>query len=197
MTAVAMLAKAPRPGTVKTRLARDIGDFAAAEVYRRIGRQVAVSVGSALAVTVWYDPPDAEAEMRGWLGDHEYRPQCGADLGERMRAACDGHFSQGDTPVIVIGADCPGVTAETIREAERLLAGADVAIGPSVDGGYYLLGLNRREPGIFSGVPWGTGGVLGITEAYCRDRQLAVALLPVRRDVDTIEDLVALGLERS
>lgn len=197
MTAVALLAKAPRPGAVKTRLARDIGDLAAADVYRRIGRQVVEAVGSDFAVTIWYDPPDAEGEMRAWLGEHEYLVQRGADLGERMRVACDGHFSRGDAPVIVIGADCPAVTAGTIREAERLLASVDVAIGPSVDGGYYLLGLNRREPEIFTGIPWGTGRVLGITEAYCRERELAVGLLPAQRDVDTVADLAALGMERS
>ena len=197
MTAIALLAKAPRPGAVKTRLARDVGDAAAAGIYRRIGRQVAHAVGSTLALTVWYDPPDAEREMRAWLGEHEYRPQEGADLGERMRATFEWHFSRGDAPVIVIGADCPAVTAATIREAERLLATVDVAIGPSVDGGYYLLGLNRREPGIFAGVPWGSGHVLGITEAYCRDRELSVGRLAVQRDVDTTEDVAVLGLDRS
>lgn len=197
MTAVALLAKAPRPGGVKTRLARDIGAVAAAEVYRRIGRRVADAVGAGFAPTVWYDPPDAESEMRAWLGELEYRSQRGRDLGARMRAACEWHFSRGDAPVIVIGADCPAVTAETVREAERLLVQADVAIGPSVDGGYYLLGLNRPEPGIFAGVPWGTGRVREVTEAYCRARQLTVGRLEIERDVDTVEDLAALGIERS
>lgn len=195
MTAVALLARAPRPGAVKTRLAREIGDIAAADVYRRIGRQVADAVGAGLAMTVWYDPPDAEAEMRAWLGEREYRPQFGGDLGERMGAACAWHFARGDAPVVVIGADCPAVTAATIREAEQLLAVVDVAIGPSVDGGYYLLGLNRPEPGIFAGVSWGSGSVREVTEAYCRRRELAVGLLSVQRDVDSLGDLTALGME--
>ncbi len=197
MTAVALLAKAPRPGAVKTRLARDIGDVKAAELYRRIGRHVACAIGSAFRLTVWYDPPDAEREMRAWLGEHEYRRQEGVDLGERMRAAFEWHLARGDAPVIAVGADCPAVTAATIREAERLLATADVAIGPSVDGGYYLLGLTRAEPGIFMGVPWGSDRVLGITEDYCRRSQLTVGWLPFERDVDTVEDLAALGLDGS
>jgi len=197
VTAVALFAKAPRPGRVKTRLAVGIGDVAAVEAYRRVGRRVAEAVGAALALTVWHDPPDARDEMQAWLGEHEFLPQCSGDLGRRMHAACAHHFGRGDAPVVLIGADCPGVTAETIRAAEGLLATVDVVIGPSADGGYYLLGLNRPEPGLFAGVPWSTPRVCEITEKYCRERELSVARLPVLRDLDTIEDLTALAEDGS
>lgn len=197
MTAVLLFAKAPRPGRVKTRLAAEIGAAAAVEAYRRIGRRVADAVGAAFALTVWYDPPDAREEMQDWLGEREFLPQCTGDLGRRMHAASEHHFARGDTPVVLIGADCPGVTAETIRAAERVLETADVTVGPSQDGGYYLLGLRRPEPGLFAGIPWSTPRVLGITEKYCRERELSIGRLPVLRDLDTAEDLAALAEDGS
>lgn len=195
MTAVALMVKAPRAGTVKTRLARDVGDHCAVAVYVQLGRQVAEAAARVAPLTVWYTPPDAEPEVRRWLGDHESRPQGPGDLGARMQEAFAAHFARGDVPVIVIGADCPGVTAAVLRDAHARLAEADVVLGPSVDGGYYLIGLNRPEPRLFADIPWSTANVLEITESRCRECDLTVERLSPLRDVDTVEDLRALGLE--
>ena len=134
--------------------------------------------------------------MRAWLGDHPYRLQERGDLGARLRAAFDAHFDGGDQPVVAIGADCPAVDAAVIQEAERRLRSVDVVIGPSEDGGYYLIGLNEPHPEVFVDVPWSDADVLRITAARCRERHLSVGLLRTLRDVDTVEDLEALGLER-
>jgi len=182
---------------VKTRLAAEVGEEAALAFYRSVGGQVGAQVATRYPLTVWYDPPDAGNEMRDWLGDHEFVSQAGADLGARMAHAFETHFQRGDAPVIVIGADAPGVSAATIGEAERALAGADVVIGPALDGGYYLLGLNAPAAGIFEGVPWGTDGVFEVTVALCRQCHLEVELLAPLRDLDTAADLRALGLERT
>ena len=197
MTAILLLAKAPRPGSVKTRLARDIGDAAAAAAYREVGSSVAAAVGAEFDLTVWYDPPDAEREMRDWLGEHEYLSQRGGDLGERMALAFETHFARGDRPVLAIGADTPGVGAPLIREAVRALREEDVVLGPALDGGYYLLGLNRPAPQLFQGVPWGTARVLQVTVALCVAHDLGVGRLAPLRDLDTVADLEALGLGRS
>jgi rSAM/selenodomain-associated transferase 1 len=194
MTMVALFAKAPRVGRVKTRLAADIGPVAATALYRRIGRQVAGAVASVCPVTVWYDPAGAEREMRVWLGDHSYRLQGGRDLGGRLRAAFDAHFAAGDAPVVAIGTDCPAVDAAVIGEAEERLRSADVVIGPSADGGYYLLGMNEPHPCLFVDVPWSTPDVLGITAKRCREHDLSVEVLRTLRDLDTVEDLEALVL---
>lgn len=195
MTAVVLMARAPRPGMVKTRLAAAVGDECAATLYRRIGREVVEGAAGAASLTVWYTPSDAEQEIRDWLGDHPCRPQAEGDLGARMHEASRFHFARGDTPVIVIGADCPGVTGEVVREAQACLGRADVVLGPSLDGGYYLVGLNRPEPRLFSDVPWGTASVLEITESRCRECDLVVERLSPLRDLDTVEDMRALGLE--
>jgi rSAM/selenodomain-associated transferase 1 len=196
VTAVLLLAKAPRPGRVKTRLAREIGATAALAAYRRVGAGVAAAVGAEFDLTVWHDPPDAEQEMRDWLGDHQYRAQQGGDLGERMSRAFAAHFDRGDRPVLAIGADTPGVGAEVVREAVRALKEADVVLGPALDGGYYLIGLNREAPRLFEGVPWGTPRVLQVTVALCVAHDLTVGRLAPLRDLDTAADLEALGLRR-
>ena len=192
-----LFARAPRAGRVKTRLAAEVGEEVALACYRSVGGQVGAQVAAGYPLTVWYDPPDALDEMRDWLGNHEFLSQAGADLGARMAHAFETHFARGDTPVIVIGADAPGVSAATIGEAERALAEADVVIGPALDGGYYLLGLKGPAAAIFDGVPWGTDGVFEVTVALCRQCHLEVKRLEPLRDLDTAADLRALGLERT
>ncbi|MGD8727470.1 MAG: TIGR04282 family arsenosugar biosynthesis glycosyltransferase [Gemmatimonadales bacterium] len=188
-----LFAKAPRPGFVKTRLARDVGDERALAVYRSVGERVVAAVAP-YPLTVWYDPPDAEVEMRAWLGAGDYRPQQGDDLGSRMLHAFRVHMAQGEAPVIAIGADTPDVTGATVAQASAMLEHADVAVGPALDGGYYLLGLNRLHASLFEGIPWGTRDVLHITECRCRDLHLTVGQLGVLRDIDTVQDLEALGM---
>jgi rSAM/selenodomain-associated transferase 1 len=195
MTAVALLAKAPVAGQVKTRLAADVGPDAAIAHYRRIGLAVAAAVGSEFSLTVWYDPPGAEAVMRAWLGARQFRVQHGADLGARMAHAFRTHFASGEVPVIAIGADCPAIDASVIGDAVRRLESHDVAIGPTVDGGYYLLGLNAPQPDLFAAVPWSTAEVFRITVDRCRARDLSVAVMPPLRDVDSLADIEALGLD--
>jgi rSAM/selenodomain-associated transferase 1 len=194
MTAIALLVKAPRSGFVKTRLAADVGEACATAVYRQIGSDVARSVARAGPLTVWYAPADEENAVRAWLGDHEYRPQGSGDLGARMQVAVSYHLDRGDGPVVVIGGDCPGVTASVVREAAARLAVADVVLGPSLDGGYYLLGLNAPESALFRDIPWSTDRVLQITESRCRACHLTFERLSPLRDLDTAEDMRALGL---
>lgn len=196
MTAVVLLAKAPRAGAVKTRLAREVGAHRALEVYRALGERVVRQLGDAYAPTVWYEPPEALDEMRAWLGEREYRPQSAGDLGERLAAALAFHLAAGQRPVLAIGADVPGITAETVRRAEALLERADVVLGPAEDGGYYLVGVTREHPTLFRGMPWGSNRVLGATLAVCRREGLAVAQLERLRDVDTVADLAAVRRER-
>jgi rSAM/selenodomain-associated transferase 1 len=193
MTRVLLFAKAPRAGLVKTRLARDVGEKRTLAVYRTVGQGVVAAV-AAYPLTVWYDPPDASQEMRAWLGEHEFRAQVGDDLGARMAHAFREHFGRGDGPLIAIGADTPDVSAATIAQAIHILDRADVAIGPALDGGYYLLGLKAPHERLFDGVPWGTPDVLQVTERRCQDLDITVGQLGVLRDIDTAEDLRALGM---
>ena len=197
--ALLVFAKAPRPGEVKTRLARSLGrrgspdHEAAAALYRRMGRLVVDNVAAAPAVlTVCYDPPGAEAEVREWLGPAPRRcwPQGDGDLGARMARMFARAFKAAER-VVVIGTDAPAVGAGTVARALAALDGADVVLGPSSDGGYYLVALRNPCPGLFSGIPWSTGSVLAETVARARSLELSVTFLEVATDVDTAADLTA------
>lgn len=192
-----VFAKAPRPGEVKTRLARGLGpagspDFeGAAALYRRMGRRVVDNVAHAPAtLIVCHDPPGAEAEMRDWLGAaaNRCRPQGGGDLGERMARMFLRAFEAAGR-VAVIGTDTPAVGADTVVRALAALDTADVVLGPSRDGGYYLLALREPCPALFAGISWSTGSVLAETADRARALGLGVTFLEVETDVDTAGDL--------
>ncbi len=188
---VVVFAKAPRAGGVKTRLACSIGDAAATDLYRRMGRTVIDQLhGVNASVAVCYDPPDAADEMRAWLGDSptHYWPQRSGDLGQRLAHACDRAFESADR-VVAIGTDAPAVDEATIRRCLSALESADVVLGPATDGGYYLLGLRAPIPSLFQGIPWSTETVLRETERRARRAGARVTYLEVESDVDTIDDL--------
>lgn len=192
-----VFAKAPRPGEVKTRLARGLGTHgspdhgAAAALYRRMGRLVVDNVAEAPAIlTVCYDPGDAKPEMREWLGPapRRYWPQGEGDLGERMSRMFARAF-EGAERVVVIGTDTPAVGAGTVARALAALDTADVVLGPSRDGGYYLMALRESHPDLFTGIAWSTGSVLAETVDRARGCGLRVTLLEEETDVDTAADL--------
>lgn len=187
-----VFAKAPRPGTVKTRLAASVGDAEAVRIYRALGAGVVDSVRDVRGRTiVSFAPPDARREMEAWLGSEglEFHPQVAGDLGRRMAAAFDRAFADGAPQVCVVGTDAPGVDAELVDRAFTALRDHDVVVGPAADGGYYLLALDRPRPELFQGVPWSTPRVLPITRARIREMGLREHLLPELRDVDRLADV--------
>ena len=200
-----VFAKAPRPGEVKTRLARSLGRGGAPEhekaaaLYRRMGRQVVNAVAEAPAVlAVCYDPPGAENEMRDWLGlaPQRYWLQGDGDLGERMSRMFTRAFEDADH-VVVIGTDTPAVNVGTIARALAALDSADVVLGPSRDGGYYLMALGEPHPGLFAGITWSTESVLAETAARARRSGLRITFLEVETDIDTAADLPAVVVGRT
>jgi len=192
---VLFFAKAPRPGMVKTRLAASIGEEAAVDLYRVIGRRIIDQIRPVSNVTVYYDPPDALLETRDWLGDAEYRRQSHGSLGDRLTAALHEHFA--DSPssqVVAIGADAPQVDADVMIAAADALGSADVVLGPAMDGGYYLIGLKQERPNLFKAIPWSSSTVFASTKAQCDAANITTRVLSTLRDMDTVEDAVALGV---
>jgi rSAM/selenodomain-associated transferase 1 len=180
---------------VKTRLAAGIGEVAALEVYRALGRRVVDQVrGGPWRTRILHDSPGEEALVAGWLGRDgvEFGLQAGGDLGERMSRAMEGAWETGAGPVCLIGTDAPEVDQPLVEEAFAALEdGADVVFGPAEDGGYYLIGLRAPAPGLFGSIPWSTDRVLSISLDRCREAGLEVVQLRTLRDVDTEEDLAA------
>lgn len=188
---VIVFAKAPRPGRVKTRLARELGDEAASDLYRRMGRRVLDQLrGGRYRLRVAFDPPETGQEVAEWLGARgaDYTPQCSGTLGDRMRMAADEGFRVADR-VCLVGTDTPGVGRALVERALAGLDEAEVVIGPARDGGYYLLALRRSAPGLFQRIPWSTSAVMERTLEQADGLGLSVATLPVLNDIDVAADL--------
>ncbi len=189
-----VFAKAPVPGKVKTRLAEAIGEEEAAAIYRRLGQEVVDGVREGNYQTVIaFDPPDSAKEVREWLGPNElvFVPQSEGNLGDRLTEAFRNAFADADT-VCVIGTDAPGVNRALVERAFAELerpGGAQVVVGPAMDGGYYLLALRRPVDTLFRDIPWSTDRVLERTLERIRRAGLSVALLEPLSDIDRLEDL--------
>lgn len=190
---ILVFAKAPVAGEVKTRLAAGIGDEQAATLYARlVSATVRTAAGAALApvelhVASAMDHPLFVALAREW--SMELRAQRGADLGERMYNAMQDALS-GSSFVILIGTDCPLMTADYLGRACRQLdRGIPVVLGPVEDGGYVLIGARCCDRRLFTGVPWSSGRVLQCTRERLRSLDLAFAELATLWDIDRPEDL--------
>ncbi len=192
-----VFARWPVPGATKTRLIPALGALPAAELQRRM------TLRTMDAARRWAGPADRQIEvrhaggtgrdMRRWLGSGPcYRRQAGEDLGRRMAAAFRSAFDEGCRRPLLIGTDCPGVTPELLDEATAALAERDLVLGPSRDGGYWLIGMARPLP-VFHGVQWSTASVLSRTLERARRQGLRVHLLPELSDVDLPADLSHAG----
>jgi len=181
--------KAPRPGTVKTRLARTIGAEPACAAYRRIVATLLARLHSLGAVELCFHPDDALAEVQPWLRPGwTAAPQGGGDLGQRLQLAFQRAVAAGSRRVLVIGSDCPAVTLADLREAWDSLRARDVALGRASDGGYWLIGLREVQPDLFRDIPWSTENVFAETAQRIRRGGLTLHLLRELSDVDTEAD---------
>ncbi len=118
--------------------------------------------------------------------------QVGEDLGARMAHACSTVFSLGYTSALLVGTDVPSLPLDTYCDALTLLADHDLVLGPARDGGYYLIGLKQPAPELFTEIPWSTDRVLDLTQQKADRLGFTTGLLPAQRDLDTIDDLLAL-----
>jgi len=183
-----IFANAPEKGRVKSRIAADLGPDVALTAYKTLAEH-AVAAASQVdwcRKTIAYAPNGTGEAMRSWFGDlFDYRAQGDGDLGRRMLAAFERAFSDGADRVILIGVDCPGVTEAIITEAFARLDPADAVIGPSFDGGYYLIGMKKPIKELFTDIPFGTGDTLQKTLMSARRASIRVSLLEWKRDVNT------------
>ncbi len=195
---IVVLCRYPAPGRVKIRLARDLGGIRAAEVHRVLAEDTLSRARSAAlerraGLVVSYTGGGSRA-VRRWLGPGpRYAPQRPGGLGDRMAGAFEEAFASGARRVVLVGTDIPGLKAARFHRAFEALDRADAVLGPSLDGGYWLVGLGRPAD-LFSGIPWGTDVVLQRTLARARALDLRVHQLEPLRDVDRLEDLRAEGL---
>ncbi len=194
--AVILMAKAPVAGRVKTRLCPPLDPRESARLYACMLGDAAAELSSLSCVRryLFLDPPSAVDSLRGPpFSAFEPFPQRGRNLGDRMRDGAATAFRRGARRVVIVGADCPSLSAGTVRRAFReLFTGASVVFGPSADGGYYLIGLSSPDERLFRGFRWSTAEVLRDAAARCRLLSAPFSFLPPGRDVDTGEDIFAL-----
>ncbi len=190
--AIIVFVKNPEPGKVKTRLAKDIGDAAAVEVYRQL-LQHTHTVLLPIAADKFIFYADEINRLDLWETTSFYKQlQQGNDLGERMLHAFTFLFDLGYKQVVIIGSDCPQLASHHLNKAFELLETDDVCIGPVDDGGYYLLGLRAVHPPFFSNKAWSTDTVYSSTIHDAAEAGLTVASTEQLRDVDTLKDWLEL-----
>ncbi len=194
-SAVGLMAKYPQSGIVKTRLAATVGPERALRVYEKLLQSILDTCTGLPADqclrSVFVTPLElVQPFARRYPGLDLYRAQSGADLGERMRQALDELLDHpGVGAAMLIGADIPELSVQLINRATALLGTADLVLGPTVDGGYYLIGMTRLQAGLFTGIEWGSAEVLATTLAIAEQLELHVAMLPELRDLDEADDL--------
>ena len=194
-TAIGLMCKYPLLGKVKTRLAKTIGDINALKVYIELLKNSCDLISGLdnekYLRAAFISPVDYLSQFEKVHSKFDlYCKQTCDDLGERMREAfrhllAQEHISQ----AILIGADCPELTSAIIGKASFLLRDNDIVLGPSEDGGYYLIGLKKDQKELFTGINWSSSTVLEETQNRITALGLKVALLQQLRDVDNEEDM--------
>ena len=190
-----IFARQPVPGQVKTRLAARLGAYNAARAYEAMLLDTLEAWGSDRWLApggrrvVVFDPPEAGP----WFDERvpnslALQPQADGDLGQRMSAFFAGEFEDGADTVVLIGSDSPTLDPTLVVSAFLCLEGRDVVLGPSTDGGYYLVGARRNVPPIFEEVEWSGPSVLGQTVERLSEAGLSLSVLPPWYDVDEPDD---------
>lgn len=199
-TCLIVFAKNPVPNQVKTRLIPKITAEQAASLYSAFLTDWVATLKTLTDVelVIAYTPPGSKSEIERVAGDDvTYIQQTGDDLGERLTSATKWAAERGYDKVIIVGSDSPTLPISFISNAIEGLETRDVVIGPSLDGGYYLIGFNvntlyKTVPIIFNGIAWSTAHTLKQTIDRIQHIKVSLKLLPPWYDVDTPEDLVFL-----
>lgn len=188
--------KNPEKGKVKTRLAKKVGDEKALVVYQRL-LEITQKVTQSLDCDrqVWYSD-FIDREDRWEEKEYENRLQSGENLGIRMKKAFRKAFENGYKKAVIIGSDCAELTDGIIKQAFQVLDDSEVVIGPSKDGGYYLLGMSSFYPQLFENIKWSTPTVCEKTIAKVKSLDLSLQLMPKLNDIDTEQDLAQSDIDQ-
>jgi len=192
MNAVVIMAKAPVPNEVKTRLIPALSPEEASNLYHCFLLDKIKQVKSICEARhfIAYAPVTSESFFRSIMPPgFSLINQVGADLGERLANVSKNLFDQGAEKVIILDSDSPNLPTDHIREGLSRLDCVDVVLGPCEDGGYYLIGMRSYIPELFCEIPWSTSEVTKITMKKAKALGLMMSLLPGWYDVDTIIDL--------
>ena len=199
-TCLTVFAKQPMPNRVKTRLVPPLSPEQAATLYTAFLTDwcEALAELSDVDIVIAYTPPEAQPDLQALIGDDAiYIPQVGDDLGERLVSATQWAAEHGYTKILIVGSDSPTLPILYVSEAITLLDTRDIVIGPSLDGGYYLIGFSGENlpmivPHVFEEIAWSTAEVFQQTVRRIHAAEATFGLLPPWYDIDTAEDLAFL-----
>jgi len=189
--ALLVFAKVPRPGDVKTRLTPTLSASAAARLYRAFLRDTLRQVVRLDAdVRLYLAPPLPEDGFDAVPAGVTVHAQEGGGLGERMQRGVEATLAEGYHRVLLMGSDHPTLPLSFLREAGRALQGPNaLCIGPTEDGGFYLLGMTAPVPELFEGMRYSHADVFADTLDRAKSTDADVTILPHWYDVDTPRDL--------
>lgn len=213
-----MFAKYWQPGAVKTRLAATLGDAKSALIYKAFLKTLIGRFREFPHATLVVSPDRQIAEFHALLEEVRQDrasacqdglaarqlnwrvvPQGEGDLGQRIERFFVNAFHEGFRSATLLGSDSPSLPLSYVRQSAALLRRFDVVLGPSDDGGYYLVGARHRVPPIFSEINWSTPDVWRQTITHLQSQRIRFAVLPSWYDVDQRDDLDRLlqEIERS
>ena len=200
-TCLIVFVKNPIPNQVKTRLQPVLSAEQAASLYKAFLKDWFTTLHTLydFDLIIAYTPSDSQPDLEKLIGKKvTYIPQIGIDLGERLTNATKWGAKNGYEKIIIVGSDSPTLPKSYITDAATALDSRDMVIGPSVDGGYYLIGfamnaLAKTVPYVFEGIKWSTAQVLQQTLTRIKACKATLKLLPPWYDVDTPEDLELLS----
>lgn len=190
-----IMAKEPVPGKVKTRFCPPLTPAEAADLYRCFLQDLMLEM-EALAdveVAIAYTPARAEKTFLDFRRkNYSLFAQQGNDLGTRMYRIFKEKLTEGYAAVTIIGSDCPDLPNRFVQMSFDILLDrhADVVFGPSLDGGYYLVGMKKNRPSLFADIPWSTEVVLSTTLEKAAQSGIKVELLPAWSDLDSFQSLL-------
>jgi len=191
-----MFVKYPEKGKVKSRLSQCWDEDVVVRLYRAFIEDLLDRLsGGDYRFRIAYHPIERKNDFIKQFGNFfSYMPQTGTDLGEKMNNAFNRCFLEGFRSAVIIGSDSPDLPHQIIKEAFHALEKNDAVIGPSYDGGYYLIGFRREafSPKAFSGMAWSTDSVFEKTMQILQDAGIHIHVLPAWRDIDRPEDIAAL-----
>lgn len=191
-TSVILFVKYPLEAKVKTRLAETIGNKKAVNIYSLLAENVVRNI-QRLKNTynyIFYSEESEKEKIKNWIkGSFFYSPQKGNGLGARMSNAFKLVFGHGAEKALIIGTDIPDLSTEIINDAIKKLHEYDVVIGPSPDGGYYLLGMKKFTPELFENITYSTNTVFEDTIKKIKDKKQSYTTLETLEDIDTESEL--------
>ncbi|MCI0493494.1 TIGR04282 family arsenosugar biosynthesis glycosyltransferase [candidate division KSB1 bacterium] len=193
--ALILFVKAPRLGTVKTRLQPELTAGQSLRLYQAMVEDLVRQFDDVgyCDLKIFFHPTDAYEEMKNWLGEKlDYFPQQGKNLGEKMLRAITEMSERRYKKVALVGSDIPTLDSATLARAFSSLNEYDVVIGPSNDGGYYLIGMKHSYPVLFSETAWSSNLVFQQTIQNARSAAIEVVQLEKKSDIDTYHDVVEL-----